>query len=522
MRGAVDSSHRTEILGLGILVLAALVRAGASLGHGWLLVAVIAFACAVALGLGGWLARRGGPRLPSRSHWRQPLRHRGAHWAAPSDLRPLRVQGPDRGRLVLGRTGRQLIAAEPSQSVIVIGPSQSKKTSGIAIPAILEWDGPVLATSVKTDLVRDTMEWRRTIGDVLVYDPAGATGLPAAGWSPLAASSTWAGARRVAAGLCSVARSRSSGMEDSTFWYAMAEKLLAPMLLAASTAGASMADVVRWIDAEEVVEVELALQLAGVPEAIRAAAASFGREERQKGSIYATAESVIEAFADPSVSASACSHDITAGRLLDGGRHSLYLCAPAHEQERLQPVFVTVVRQMLEEAFAKSAAAGRPLDPPLLVVLDEAANVAPVTDLDKLASTAAGHGIQLVTVFQDMAQIEARYGHRAGTVVNNHRAKVVLSGISDPATLEHVSRLAGDEELWMPSTTVDAEGRRSRTDSPITRPLAPAASLRRIAPGQGVLIYGHLPPVRLNLRPWFEDRELGERVRAGASTFRGK
>ncbi len=42
-------------------------------------------------------------------------------------------------------------------------------------------------------------------------------------------------------------------------------------------------------------------------------------------------------------------------------------------------------------------------------MLDEAANVAPIPDLDALASTGAGQGIQLVTVFQDIAQVNARY-----------------------------------------------------------------------------------------------------------------
>jgi type IV secretion system protein VirD4 len=149
-------------------------------------------------------------------------------------------------------------------------------------------------------------------------------------------------------------------------------------------------------------------------------------------------------------------------------------------------------------------------------VLDEAAHVAPLADLDGLAATAAGHGIQLVSVWQDLAQLEARYGSRAATVVNNHRAKVVLSGVSDPATLEHVSRLLGDEELFSASTTVDAAGARSTTESPSLRRLAPADALRRIPPGEAVLVYGHLPPVHLRLRPWFREAELSRRARAGA------
>ena len=77
-------------------------------------------------------------------------------------------------------------------------------------------------------------------------------------------------------------------------------------------------------------------------------------------------------------------------------------------------------------------------------MIDEVANVAPLSNLDTLASTASGHGIQLLTVWQDFAQIEARYGTRSATVINNHRAKLIFPGISDPATLDWASRLIGD------------------------------------------------------------------------------
>ena len=61
------------------------------------------------------------------------------------------------GRLTLGLVDGRLVAAEPRQSVIVVGPVQTGKTSGFAVPAILEWQGPVVATSVKTDLLRETL-----------------------------------------------------------------------------------------------------------------------------------------------------------------------------------------------------------------------------------------------------------------------------------------------------------------------------------------------------------------------------
>ncbi|MGH2928810.1 MAG: type IV secretory system conjugative DNA transfer family protein, partial [Solirubrobacteraceae bacterium] len=69
--------------------------------------------------------------------------------------------------------GRRVLAAEMAQSVAVVGPTQSGKTTALAVPAILGWDGPVLAASVKTDLVRDTLMWRRRCGTVWCFDPAG-------------------------------------------------------------------------------------------------------------------------------------------------------------------------------------------------------------------------------------------------------------------------------------------------------------------------------------------------------------
>ena len=85
-------------------------------------------------------------------------------------------------------------------------------------------------------------------------------------------------------------------------------------------------------------------------------------------------------------------------------------------------------------------------------------------------------------------------------MINNHRAKIVLSGISDPATLEYASRLIGETDARDQTVTTDATGARSTTRSYRERRLAPDAELRRIRPGEGVLVYGHLPPVRLRLR----------------------
>ena len=427
-----------------------------------------------------------------------------ARWAKPRDLKPLVVRRPQRGRLTLGTVDRRLVATEAQHSVAVIGPAGTGKTTGFAIPALLEWDGPAIATSVKGDLLEHTIHRRRSMGDTYVFDPVASTGEPSAGWSPLHASTDWQGALRMAAWLASTARAgERGGLQDSDFWYAVAQKLLAPLLYAAARSGATMADVLRWVDLQDEEEPLRALSRAGEADALQAFAATINREERTRSSAYTTAETVLAAFADPGVLATTTATPIIdPDRLLDGGNHTLYVCGPLHEQARLRPLFTALIEQTVARIYDRANRTSSRLARPLLLVIDEAANIAPLPDLAQIASTARGVGIQLVTVWQDFAQIQARYGTFAQTVINNHRAKVVLAGISDTPTLDYISRLIGDEAVTEQSRSRTAGGRTSITEATRHRPLAPTAGLRRANTGTGVLVYGNFHPARLTLRPF--------------------
>ena len=117
--------------------------------------------------------------------------------------------------------------------------------------------------------------------------------------------------------------------------------------------------------------------------------------------------------------------------------------------------------------------------------------------------------------------MEARYGGRWATVVNNHRAKIVCSGVADPVTLQHVSGLLGDEERAESSFTVGDDGRRTRTEAVTTKALAPPGWLRQLPPGEAVLVYGSFPPARLALRPFFDDPVLSKRAAIGRASRGG-
>ena len=438
----------------------------------------------------------------------------GARWASKRDLRALQLAAPEPGRLILGRHGRRLIATDKRASVVVVGPSTiSLKTSGFAIPAVLEWEGPVVAASVKSDLLMRTIEHRGSLGKTMVYDPAGVTGHKSVQATPLSGCGSWRGAMRVAHRLAASARAAGAGgLEDADFWYSAAEKLIAPLLYAAASSGGGMEGVIRWLNegAEAEEEVSECLKETGSKDARSAWRANWNREERQRSSIYTTAETILGAYADPHVMRATSASEYTPADLLDGGSNTLYLCAPAHEQERLRSVFAAMLSELVGVIYESSAETGEPIDPPLLIVLDEAANIAPMPDLEVVASTGAGQGIQLVTVFQDFAQVAAVYGKHANSIINNHRAKVFASGTADPDTLGYINGVVGQGEFHQRSETAGDQGRRTATVSSDYRDLAAANVVRGAQPGSALLVYGHLPPAWLALRPWFEDRALRE------------
>jgi type IV secretion system protein VirD4 len=104
---------------------------------------------------------------------------------------------------------------------------------------------------------------------------------------------------------------------------------------------------------------------------------------------------------------------------------------------------------------------GEKRTPPVLFALDECANSAPIPDLPSLLSEAGGQGLQLLCVFQDMAQMSRLWPADSAGMLSLFGSLLVLSGIKNRETLELLSLLAGDHELERSSVA----HARSRGDS---------------------------------------------------------
>jgi type IV secretion system protein VirD4 len=464
-----------------------------------------------------------------------------ARLATARDLAPLIVDGPQPGRFILGRVGRHLVATEDRRlspaanrrtrrrqgdrgAVALIGPSRSGKTTA-AIAGILEWTGPAVLASVKTDLLAATVKWRSGQGEVRVFDPTGCTGQPRASWSPLRDAKTVQGAQRAARILADTA---PGDLEDDAFWTSQCEILLFALLFtAANTPGRSMRHVVDWVltqdkpgelgrgDLEPLLQALIASDdpdvVAGAEEAGKALLAIWQMDERTRSSVYATAQSVVWPWADPGVAASADDCDVDL-EWLCSGPNTLYICAPIDDQKRLQSVFGGLLGDLIRQAFSHTNRTGKPLDPPLLVVIDEAGNT-PLRSLPEYASTVAGIGILLVTIWQSKAQLDVAYQRAADTILTNHLTKVFYTSASDISGLELAARLVGDAYLPMRSTSSDLRGPGgSLSESSQAIPLAPAEVMRQMVPGDALLIHGTLPPAQLRTRPYHRERHLAARV----------
>jgi type IV secretion system protein VirD4 len=478
----------------------------------------------------------------------------GARWARPSDLRRLRAsrygtsavarlggcltrsrergltprdsRGPTpsgQGRLTLGRYRGRLLHAEARHALVAFGPPQSGKSAGLAVPALLEWNGPAVASSIKTDLLAATLARRQEIGPVFVFDPFALAGTRSHTWSPLRGAHSWDGALEVAWRLASAGELDQRGVEGGDFWAIAAEQRLAPLLFTAAVTGSGMDAVVRWVYGQGTRELHEAVRRLGEssshPSRVADAHAAYdalrafeSQADRTRSSIEATAQALLRAYRFTRVARSARSCEIAPDPLLDESA-TLYLIGDAKASKLLRPIFLALLSEIVDRAYERATIAGGRLERPLLLCLDEAGNVAPLPNLAEIASTAPSHNIQLVSIFHDLAQARTRYGQQAETVVNSHRARMLLPGVADLETLRYFAGLAGEAETPELTRTTGTGGT-TRSTGRRRRPLVAPEALRQLPDGRALLLYGRVPPAEIRLRMWFADRRLRRLARA--------
>lgn len=102
---------------------------------------------------------------------------------------------------------------------------------------------------------------------------------------------------------------------------------------------------------------------------------------------------------------------------------------------------------------------GARLDPPMLLALDEIANLSPLPSLPTLMAEGGGSGITTMPVLQSLSQARDRWNeHQASAIWDAAIVKIVLGGASGARDLQDVSNLIGERDEYTDSVTLGDHG----------------------------------------------------------------
>lgn len=422
-------------------------------------------------------------------------------------------------RLYLGAGPAGSAWAEPQQAVLSLGPPRSGKTSSILIPNVLVAPGPVVATSTKPDVLSVSAPIRAAVGRCWLFDPTGTMpatpGLERVRWSPVAAATSWDDTLTVARGMTAAAR--PDGLRgEAAHWTERAEALLAALLRAAACQGDDMRVVVHWVlrRQPEAALGTLAGRDGGLPRDVLAGVCET--DEREQSGIWSSAAGILAAYRSQAALDAATRPNFSPSELVET-TDTVYICAPARQQALVAPIVVAFLDQVRAGAY-RAATLGR-AKLPVLLALDELANIAPLPDLPSLVSEAGSQGVLTLGCLQDLSQARQRWGAAAEGFLSLFGTKLVLPGIGDLATLELISQLAGEVDVPVRSSTGGAwrlSGARSPTVTWSTRRQRrlPVAAVNQLPSGSAIVLTGNRPPSPIALTPWWRDEPFASAVGA--------
>jgi type IV secretion system protein VirD4 len=419
----------------------------------------------------------------------------------------------------LGWRGGTKLWATLKDVVLVIAPPQTGKTAYLG-GRIIEAPGAVVATSTKADIFVHTVALRAARGSVWVLNTEGLGDIASNfRWSPLEGCCDPEVASERAGYL--LAGIEKGGGENAFFWREMNVKLLRCLLLAAAVTDRNMRDVWAWInDSADPTPLRIMESEPTVPGEW---VSEFGQllhdtPERTRQSVYLTLAQAMQFITSPAVASAICPAPGEPTFSLDqflNGDATLYLLGSDRPYASLVPLFTAITGHVFEGA---KRAAGRAyngrLDPPLSLVLDEAALICPVP-LPSMTADSGGRGIQVLTAVQSPSQLYERWGQRGGeTIWNNANAKLVFGGLGHARDLDDLSKVCGERDEHVQGTTTASGGHRSASTTIRRVPVLAPHEIRQLADGQALLLYRNIPPVVIKTEKVWERKDVKAMAKA--------
>ncbi|MFG3157422.1 type IV secretory system conjugative DNA transfer family protein [Streptomyces sp. NPDC048219] len=299
---------------------------------------------------------------------------------------------------------------------ILLGTRESRRST--ATQAVSDADGPVLVVTSNPALWQDTKDARAKLGPVLLYDPTHLCDTPARlHWSPTAGCEDKPTAVARATALLTPVRPTArldQAVSDT------ATTLLRSYLHAAAIDGRTVRHVHRWSQGSQIQDAVRILRTN--PKAAPGAAGELegaltAHPERRDMAQQLTTRA-LAALSVVNIR-EACTPNRTDALTLDSFVHeqgTLYVVGESIEDPRTSPgampLLTALVSSVVERGrrMAERSSSGR-LDPPLTLVLDDVAAVAPLPQLPELLATGADRGMPTLALLRSREQGRARWPH---------------------------------------------------------------------------------------------------------------
>ncbi|WP_269858007.1 type IV secretory system conjugative DNA transfer family protein [Streptomyces sp. RPT161] len=430
-----------------------------------------------------------------------------------SGLNPKQIAPADRG-LLLGTLdpGRVEVRASWEDVLVAIMAPRSGKTSGLAIPAILSAPGPVLLTSNKAanDAFTTTVDARSKVGTIWTLDPQQiAHHSRLMWWDILADAHDLAGAKRLAGHFVAASVDDSNG---SDFWSTAASNTLAALFLAASSSGRPITDVLAWLASPaDRTPVDLLTDAGHVAVAAQLQGTVSGATETRDG-IFETARQYASCLLDPEIAAWVTptdEHPEFKPADFATSKDTLYLLSKDGGGSA-SAIIAAAADAVMRAAVIVAERSGGRLDPPLLAILDEAANVCRISDLPDLYSHLGSRGVIPVTILQSYRQGQKVWGETGMDALwSAATVKIIGSGMDDADFADRVSRLVGDHDVQTSSVST-SDGGKSTSISMRTERILPPDAIRALPKGKALLLATGIRVAMLTLKPWYKERSVKE------------
>jgi type IV secretory pathway TraG/TraD family ATPase VirD4 len=406
-----------------------------------------------------------------------------------------------------GGHGPVLYASWEDTILAFMGPRSGKSTS-LAVPYILSAPGPVIATSNKSDVWAAASELRSETGRVWVFDPNRISAEPRRWWwNPLAGLATVEAAHRLASHF--VLTIDDDSKKD--LWGPAAAELLTSLLLAAAASGRSLRDVSKWLDdpgSTVPVDVLTSHGFPALGSALRGA--QNGAPETRDG-IWQTARTAAKCLHDEEIMAWVTPGDPRLPAFdphrFPLTRDTLFLLTES--RSAAAPLIAGLTDTTMRAARRRAEQAGGRLDPPMVVVLDEAANICRIGDLPDQYSHLGSRGTVPVTILQSYEQGEMVWGAKGMAALwGAATRKLIGASVHSPRLTRDLSALVGHYDVPVRSVSV-GDGRVSEQISFQRRSILEAADIAAIKEGTALLVSAGSRAALIDLLPWYAGPDAG-------------